>query len=337
MCWHRARRGPGFTLVELLVVIAIIGILIALLLPAVQAARESARRSQCSNNLKQIGIALHNFESAYKQVPAWAMDFASAPPDNPYGPQTQGHSTLTQLLPYLEQDALASAVDLKRSLIDPINMPPPYGTNTLAPTSVETFICPSAPGPFPCDYSEYLASEGLPNLGPLEVGRTDYAPVRGAHSWLQQCTGGTTPPNMQDRGMLGTDDRSARPWVRFADVLDGLSNTICFVEMAARQKIYFLRRPTPGNTLIDGGLTLNCGYADYNTARQIRAYSVAGPGQQGCATVNIFNVDGLYSFHPGGVNVMRGDASVSFLSDTVSPRVLAALLTRDGGEAPNGN
>jgi prepilin-type processing-associated H-X9-DG protein len=144
---------------------------------------------------------------------------------------------------------------------------------------------------------------------------------------------------MQDEGMLGTNDRKARPSVRFADVTDGLSNTICFAEIAGRQKIYYKGKPNTGSSLADGGLTLNCAWADYNTARQIRGYStapaaplVAGEPPAGCSSINVSNVNGLYAFHPGGVNILLGDGSVRFLREATPPAVLAAMITRNGGE-----
>jgi prepilin-type N-terminal cleavage/methylation domain-containing protein len=142
----------GFTLIELLVVIAIIAILIALLLPAVQQAREAARRSQCKNNMKQMALALHNFEETYKYVPAWSREIA--PADYPTNPPNQyagfgagarvTYGPLFQILPYLDQAAIYNLADTKRGYIDQVNMPPNYGTaNPAAMSPVSVYICPS--------------------------------------------------------------------------------------------------------------------------------------------------------------------------------------------------
>jgi prepilin-type N-terminal cleavage/methylation domain-containing protein/prepilin-type processing-associated H-X9-DG protein len=325
----------GFTLVELLVVIAIIGILVGLLLPAVQAAREAARRMQCSNNMKQMGLAIHNHESTFKYIPAAEKDIAAAlypTPPNPYGVRAT-FGTLFHILPYMEQSNLYNLFDPKRSYIDPVNMPPAYGTaNPAGFAPVTTFICPSAPSDIPTDYGPYFESIGLP-LGPFEAPRSDYAPIKGLHRSLAVCAG--MPDASTNNGLLGTTDPERRWKIKFGEVTDGLSNTILFGEQAGRQKLYFRAKGIPGSTLADGGLTLNCYYGDSNLARQLRGYSgvdILNPRQPGCSAINVFNENGLYSFHTGGVQVAMGDGSVQFLSENVSTAVFAALVTRDGGE-----
>ncbi len=337
----RIKQRTGFTLVELLVVIAIIGILVGLLLPAVQAAREAARRMQCSNNLKQMGLAIHNHESTYKWIPACEKDLD--PLTYPTSPPGLGvmaaHGTLFQILPYMEQNNVYNLVDNKRSYIDPINMPPPRGTaNPLAQSKIPTFNCPSGPSEPPSDYGPYFGTIGL-GSAPFLAPRTDYAPIKGLHSSLAGCAG--MAPTSTENGMLGTTDAQHHYKIKFGEVTDGLSNTILFGEQAGRQKLYFRGKPTPGTTLLDGGLTLNSYYGDHNMARQIRGYSGADtdlldptilPSQLGCSAINIYNENGLYSFHTGGIQIAMGDGSVQFLSQNASSTILARLITRDGGE-----
>jgi prepilin-type N-terminal cleavage/methylation domain-containing protein len=330
----------GFTLVELLVVIAIIGILVGLLLPAVQAAREAARRMQCGNNMKQMGLAIHNHESTYKFIPAWGRQIPvieyPTSPANPYG-QRATFGVLFRLLPYLEQSTVYQLFDLKRSYLDPLNMAPPLGTaSNQGFATVPGFICPSTPVNF-SDYGPYFASQGLPISAttPYVLPRTDYRPIRAIRGTLNLCVG--LPNTTTDNAMMSVPSGNieAKSTVRFSEVTDGLSNTICFVEQAGMQKRYFKGKPFPGTTLMDLGLGLNSYYGDVNIARQIRGLSganIADPTQQGCTVINVWNEDNPYSFHTGGVQVTRGDGSVSFLSQSVSNEVLVSFVSRDGGE-----
>lgn len=323
-------------------VIAIIGILVGLLLPAVQAAREAARRMQCSNNLKQIGLAVHNHESTYKYIPAYGKIIPLTQyPTTPSFPLAAANAAfretfgaLAQLLPYMEQANITVLTDLKRSYVDPINLPPAYGTlNPAAMNTVPSFICPSTPGAMPSDYAQYFGTTPIGNKGALVLPRTDYVPLRGLHSSLAVCAG--MPSSNTQNGMMGSTSTELKPTVRLAEVSDGLSNTICIAELAGKQNIYFRSKRTPGTSLLDGGLTLNSFYGDSNIARNIRGYSgssILTPTQPGCNSINVLNIDGLYSFHTGGVQILRGDGSVSFMSDSTNATILATLITRDGGE-----
>lgn len=136
--------------------------------------------------------------------------------------------------------------------------------------------------------------------------------------------------------MLGTDDSEKHFGIKFGEVSDGLSNTILIGEEAGRQKLYFRGKPLPGSTLLDGGLTLNSYYGDHNVARQLRGYAgsdINNPRLAGCSAINVFNENGLYSFHSGGIQVVMGDGSVQFLSENTSTTVFAGLITRNGGES----
>lgn len=338
----------GFTLVELLVVIAIIGILVGLLLPAVQAAREAARRMSCGNNLKQLGLGVHNHESAYGYAPAWGKEFpttdAYAASNNPYFLATadarKPMGALGQLLPYIEQDNVYQMFDHKKALVDPRNLPPPFPlgqNNPSAFNTIPTFICPAAPQA-PSDYGPYFAPLGFPANVPYNLPRTDYVPLRGIHGTLAQCVG--LPNATTHNAMLGSANIITNFKVKFAEVRDGLSNTFCLIEIAGKQTRYFRGRPMPGTSLLDGGLTLNSFYGDWNVARHARGLSgndMANPNQQGCSFMNIFNENNPYSFHPGGVQAVRGDGSVSFFTASMDAATFVALVTRDGSEAINFN
>ena len=323
MVLFRPGRRTAFTLIELLVVIAIIAVLIGLLLPAVQKVRDAAMRMQCSNNLKQIGIALHAYHDALGMLPAYGFDFPSQP-NPPYG--TQGHSALGLILPFLEQDNVDRLARRDRSVIDPVNLPPNYGTNVSGATPIKVYQCPSAPFRT-VDYAPYFVSLGFPNKGPLILGPTDYAIIRGITGGFagRCCPAGTASGNT---GVMGTKTQTHR----ITDITDGTSNTILVVEDGGRMQVYAQRQAVMPNGPGQAGWTLNAAWADYNTAVTVHGSSPGGTVNAGCCVVNCSNNGEIYAFHTAGANTLRGDGSVFFLKESIAPGVLAALISYQGGE-----
>jgi prepilin-type N-terminal cleavage/methylation domain-containing protein/prepilin-type processing-associated H-X9-DG protein len=297
------RHRPAFTLIELLVVIAIIAILIGLLLPAVQKIREAANRMKCSNNLKQIGLGLHNYESSYGHFPAAGMTT----------PAPQGHSIHTYLLPFIEQDNVYKLIQINKSVVDPANLP--AGGNTAGNTKIPIYMCPSAPN----RTANYVAAGTLPAAsGATQLGVTDYAVLNGIGSPFSDLLPSGTPTGQT--GLLRTDQTST-----FADMSDGTSNTIVFAEDAGRIERYVKGRRQSG--FVSGGA-----WADFESY-----YYVHGLGAEPGCTINCMNDNEIYAFHSGGANVLLGDGSVRFLRSTIAPGVLAATVSRAGGETIGGN
>jgi prepilin-type N-terminal cleavage/methylation domain-containing protein/prepilin-type processing-associated H-X9-DG protein len=217
----------GFTLVELLVVIAIIAVLIGLLLPAVQAARESARRSNCTNNMKQIGLGLHNFESTYRKLPTGGegTNFKAAPPGTTFDLQDI-HSAFVYLLPFIEQGDVYNMMNLNYTYRD-TRWP---GNQIAACTDVPTFICPSNP---------FLSAKDL-SFGTYGYGATDYYATvytdinDGSGRWGTAPPCDTTTPGYRCKASR-MDGAMAVPAVPMASILDGTTNTIAFIEDAGRR------------------------------------------------------------------------------------------------------
>ena len=336
LAWNsRSRRA--FTLVELLVVIAIIGVLVALLLPAVQAAREAARRSSCGNNLRQIGLGLQNFESTYKTFPA------SLRPSLPNASgQYDGWSVQGQILPFLEQGNLYNNInfDLSYTAQAPIVI---NGVSHALPSlRVTTYQCPSEP-----NNRVRLNAAGVPEHYPLT-----YAANLG--TWFV-----FNPPDKSGgRGPF-------QPYTPLAlsATIDGLSNTLCFAEVKAYNAYYrnaanpSLTQPMPVPAAVcslGGEFKTNSGHTEWVDGRAHQSgftatytpntkvlcnvsgitYDVDWNNQQEgkSTTVPTFAAVTSRSFHPGGVMTVFMDGSVHFVAQTIDLPTWQALATRDGGE-----
>jgi len=298
------QKPRGFTLVELLVVIAIIGVLIALLLPAVQQAREAARRMTCSNQFKQIGIALHNYHDT----------FGSLPPGIVTSNQT---CWLTHILPQIEQSALYDQIDAVGGFDGPwedIAEMTTTGSPPLAKTVIEGYICPSDTGK---GLNERLGTTSADEI----FGKSNYIGVYTAYYNSSNATA-TNGSGGSDREATFYDNSATR----FRDITDGLSNTIIVAERAERKG----SGPT-GSLWIgyhnDFGGSISGGISQFQVRLRMERSS----------NDTDYNINGNSNYnpssnHPGGAQFLRGDASVVFLPETINLRTQAALGTIDGDE-----
>jgi prepilin-type N-terminal cleavage/methylation domain-containing protein/prepilin-type processing-associated H-X9-DG protein len=326
-------RRHGFTLIELLVVISIIAVLVSLLLPAVQQAREAARRTQCKNNLKQVVLAMHNYHDVNQCLPAG--QFSATP--------KYGH--MVTLLPYIEQGNLANkfVVSAPGGFADPVNQP-------VANTPVGLIRCPSNPVPGLIkmrnssstgkSYGSYITASGSttdPNDPTIMTGwANDYWVNHGINksSYALANTSGQAPNPL----LKGTTPR-------MSDCTDGLSNTTLVVEHAGYDVHYVkgVGMPMPPTDLTldqPGAWGTWLGWCSFQI-QTYPNYTLATyptnlsniPSGTDC-TINCNNSQGAFGFHPGGANVGMGDGSVRFLTEGMSNVILMNIATRDGGEVP---
>ncbi|TWU11161.1 putative major pilin subunit [Novipirellula galeiformis] len=301
----RAQHSRGFTLVELLVVIAIIGVLVGLLLPAVQAAREAARRMQCSNNFKQVGLAMHNYHDSHLKFPMGAGITGGC------SGETGRHifSWGVHILPYLEQASLYDNVIFESSG-DVVNLAANYTTDNFL-TPVEAYLCPSNP------QGDKLVNSGFSAaLNGIGMPRTDMAGVADSRSWKCFYSSGTegVRPTPSGDGVLYAFSKT-----KFRDIIDGTSNTLMVGEITGDP------RTATGNANLNG--TSYTVYDVYDTSAGINGpFTVPGGGPYA------FRPQGFSSFHPGGCHFLFSDGSVHFLSENMDSGILAALTTRLNGE-----
>jgi prepilin-type N-terminal cleavage/methylation domain-containing protein/prepilin-type processing-associated H-X9-DG protein len=277
------RNQRGFTLVELLVVIAIIGILVALLLPAVQAARESARRIQCSNNLKQIGLGLHNYADTNKRFPSSRVRW-----NLPSGGRVV-HGWCILLLPYIEHASIQNRYDFNVSFHDVKNEP-------VSQIPLNVFSCPSSPGgPQLLDNAPWGATTRSMS--------GDYQALAGYWDDVQII------PNTAE-GML--HENKGRP----ADVIDGLTHTLCISELGGRPQFWAAGKP---QAAFPAAYSYVKEWGAWAAPQRIfyTGYTYDGMMTKGPCALNCANMEGIYAFHPGGAHVLMGDGSIQFLSKSV--------------------
>ncbi len=327
------RQRRGFTLIELLVVIAIIAVLIGLLLPAVQKVREAAARMQCLNNLKQMGLALHNYHAANESFPPgfvstlvdpnWKLPSNNCnafPPEK--GP---GWSLFTYMLPYLEQDNLYHSINLDLPIMDPANA-------TARRTPVMTYLCPSDTGP-------RLINVGSCGSPPVVVNKPAFMTDAAVSSYVGCLGGGAQAGNpvyacYEYQPFNGMFHRNSK--IRIGDITDGTSNTLGIGERSSNfvestwagvvplsEMVYNQTNPPPQ---FNRGLNQPCqNWRPPITAVvvHIRQYKPNAPDGSPAS---------FHGPHPAGCNFLNMDGSCRIINDSITLDVFRALATRNGGE-----
>ena len=363
-------KKRGFTLIELLVVIAIIAVLVSLLLPAVQQAREAARRTQCKNNLKQIGLAFHNYENTYSRfAPAIVLvvadsglnfDIGEGVDNQPDGKQDMNiHSWTEFILPYMDQQNLYNAINFSvPQAFGPGGTAPlvnPNGGNyvgqqnfaVLGSAVVPTYICPSAPhgsnttGLYEDDW---LAGSTSAGQYYHSGGVLDYVSMASGgifNDGVYSTTGGFLDIEAGDGGPFSTG-------LKISQVSDGLSNTIMLGEGSAPDKKIWHNGKAISDLSDERIGYMGNAWSDWqmSTGRFIRgvtpdSFQLAPvPGgtrtrvrNDGSCTINCCNMWTFYSFHTGGAHFVLGDGSVRFISQNIALSTMQGLYFVSDGQA----
>lgn len=316
-------KNRGFTLVELLVVIAIIGILVSLLLPAVQAAREAARRMQCSNNLKQMGLAVHNYIDTHKRLPSGFIANVVAPAV----PGTASMMSLTNrghwgwgalILPFIEQGNLYNTLNIGSGATLDANLATTVGRAALT-TPLATFMCPSDPGPVLNNFDQRLADNPAdPNAAwynrHVTSNGNDRIAIAKSNYVMSACSSvSTTPPIWPQYGPA-----TGVGWInsdcRLNEVTDGTSNTILIGERAFR---FDNLNVGAGNALGFSSTVNTPGTSAGIKAAAMCVLGLAYNGINWSTNNRVHQPRGFHSTHPGGAQFVFCDGSVQFLSENI--------------------
>jgi prepilin-type processing-associated H-X9-DG protein len=297
----------------LLVVIAIIAILIGLLLPAVQKVREAAARMSCSNNLKQLGLACHNFHDIYNLTPPTRCASGGFPklgvPANAY----QGWAVW--LLPNLEQGNVAKIYSTSLHFGHANN-------RTAITTKMKVLTCPSTPEPDRVAYTFTAQSFSVSNAAVA-----DYSVCKQVDT---NATGATAQTLANPVGPFSYNSGSTYRVYSFSSVTDGLSNTIFYIEDAGRPHTY-----GPRKNRVSSNSAEAAGWADSENEFTLNGCNPSTGAEGGSAPMNCNNDGEPYSFHTGGINLGMCDGSVRFVRDSVPMATFAAMITATGGEVYN--
>ena len=327
------KQPNGFTLVELLVVIAIIGILIGMLLPAVQSVREAARRSACLNNLRQHGLSLHNYESALGEFPPQRVGptYSISPAiTNQFGASSECQSWTTKLLDYIEQSGIAGIYDAAEPWMDTISSQ----NYEVIQNSIPVFVCPSVGLKNRTDQYHVIGA-AVGDYGTIsEVDDDTYSDVLGVE----------VPPVQAREGLLSKFKGN-----KIRDCYDGLSNTLFVAECAGQPEVWVVGHLMTLHEFsiyqddkvsnFNGQLVMNdgTGWADPNCSFKINGAREDGLDKPGPKMINAINASEVYAFHVGGASFNFGDGATRFLRESVDTLTFMQLSTRAGGEVITGD